>query len=61
MSLMHTALGNGIAAYLTGEKSASDALADIEAAYTTAAKEAGVALRATSFKAEVLPALQSFI
>ena len=42
MSLMHTALGNGIAAFLTGEKSASDALADIEAAYTTAAKEAGV-------------------
>ena len=42
MSLMHTALGNGIAAYLTGEKSASAALADIEAAYTTAAKEAGV-------------------
>ncbi len=42
MSLMHTALGNGIAAFLTGEKSAADALADIEAAYTTAAKEAGV-------------------
>ena len=42
MSLMHTALGNGIAAFLTGEKSASAALADIEADYTTAAKEAGV-------------------
>ena len=42
MSLMHTALGNGIAAFLTGEKSAADALADVEAAYTTAAKEAGV-------------------
>ena len=39
---MHTALGNGIAAYLTGEKSASAALADIEAAYTTAAKEGGL-------------------
>ena len=42
MSLMHTALGNGIAAFLTGEKSAEAALADIEAEYTTAAKEAGV-------------------
>ena len=42
MSLMHTALGNGIAAFLTGEKTASAALADIEAEYTTAAKEAGI-------------------
>ena len=42
MGLMHTALGNGIADYLTGAKGASAALADIEAAYTTAAKEAGL-------------------
>ena len=42
MSMMHTALGNGVAAYLTGEKSAEAALADIEAAYITAAKEAGL-------------------
>ena len=42
MSLMHTALGNGVAAYLTGEKSAEATLADIEAAYTTAAEEAGL-------------------
>ena len=42
MSMMHTALGNGIAAYLTGEKSAAAALADIEAAYTTAAQEGGL-------------------
>lgn len=41
--LMHTALGNGIAAYLTGEKDAETTLADIEAAYLTAAKEAGLA------------------
>ena len=42
MGLMHTALGNGIADYLTGAKGASAALADIEAAYTTAAQEAGL-------------------
>lgn len=42
MSLMHTALGNGIADYLTGAKDAATALADIEAAYLTAAKEAGL-------------------
>ena len=40
--LMHTALGNGLASYLTGEKDAATALADIEAAYLTAAKEAGL-------------------
>ncbi len=39
---MHTALGNGIAAYLTGDKGALTTLKDIEAAYTTAAKEAGL-------------------
>lgn len=42
MGLMHTALGNNIADFLTGKESAGQALADIEAAYTTAAKEAGV-------------------
>lgn len=42
MSLMHTALGNGIPAFLTGEKDAATALADIEAAYKTAASEAGL-------------------
>lgn len=42
MGLMHTALGNGIADFLTGKKSATDALADIESAYLTSAKEAGL-------------------
>ncbi|WP_298679649.1 extracellular solute-binding protein [uncultured Lentibacter sp.] len=42
MGIMHTALGNGIAAYLNGDKDAATTLADIEAAYTTAAKEAGL-------------------
>ena len=42
MGLMHTALGNGIADFLTGKKDARTALADIEAAYTTAAKESGL-------------------
>lgn len=42
MGAMHTALGNGIADYLTGAKDASTTLADIEAAYITAAKEAGL-------------------
>jgi len=41
--LMHTALGNGVADYLTGAKDAQTTLADIEAAYLTAAKEAGLA------------------
>ena len=40
MGLMHTALGNNIADFLTGEGRATT-LADIEAAYLTAAKEAG--------------------
>jgi len=39
---MHTALGNGIADFLIGKKDARTALADIEAAYTTSAKEAGL-------------------
>ncbi len=42
MGLMHTALGNGVADYLTGAKDAETTLADIEAAYITAAKEAGL-------------------
>ena len=32
MGVMHTALGNGIADFLTGKKDAASALADIEAA-----------------------------
>lgn len=42
MGLMHTALGNGVADFLTGAKDAATTLADIEAAYVTAAKEAGL-------------------
>ena len=42
MGIMHTVLGNGIASYLTGAKDAETTLADIEAAYITAAKEAGL-------------------
>ncbi|MGI9507905.1 MAG: ABC transporter substrate-binding protein [Geminicoccaceae bacterium] len=42
MGLMHTALGNGIADYLNGDKDAATTLADIEAAYLTSAKEAGL-------------------
>jgi multiple sugar transport system substrate-binding protein len=40
--LMHGALGENLAAFFTGEKSAADTLAAVEASYTTAAKEAGV-------------------
>ena len=42
MGLMHTALGNEIPAFLTGDRDAAATLAAIEEAYTTAAKEAGV-------------------
>jgi ABC-type glycerol-3-phosphate transport system substrate-binding protein len=42
MGLLHTALGNEIPAFLTGERDAAATLAAIEEAYTTAAKEAGV-------------------
>ena len=42
MGMMHAALGNGIADFLIGKKDARTALADIEAAYTTSAKEAGL-------------------
>lgn len=39
--LLHTALGDNIADFLQGKESAEQALADIEAAYTAAAKEKG--------------------
>ena len=42
MGLMHTALGNGLSDYFTGDKDAAATLADIEAAYLTSAKEAGL-------------------
>jgi hypothetical protein len=42
MSLMHTALGDNIADFLTGAETAEQTLADIEASYSAAAKEAGL-------------------
>ncbi len=39
--ILHTALGDNIADFLQGKESAEQALADIEAAYTSAAKEKG--------------------
>ncbi len=42
MGLMHTALGNELPAFFTGDVSAEEALAAVEAAYTTAAQEAGL-------------------
>ncbi len=42
MGLMHSALGNELPAYFTGERDAAATLEAIESAYTTAAKEAGV-------------------
>jgi ABC-type glycerol-3-phosphate transport system substrate-binding protein len=42
MGLMHTALGDNIADFLTGKESAEQALADVEAAYLAAAQEAGL-------------------
>jgi ABC-type glycerol-3-phosphate transport system substrate-binding protein len=39
--LMHTALGAEIVDFMQGKESASQALADVEAAYTAAAKEKG--------------------
>lgn len=41
MGLLHTAAGDNIADFLQGKESAKQALADIEAAYTAAAKEKG--------------------
>lgn len=40
--MMHSALGNGISAFLTGDKDAKTTLADIEAEYIKAAKEGGL-------------------
>ncbi len=42
MGLMHSALGNGIAEFLTGRKDAQTTLADIEAAYLSRARETGL-------------------
>lgn len=41
MSLLHTALGNNLVEFLQGSESADQALADVTAAYTEAAQEAG--------------------
>ena len=41
MGLLHTALGAEISEFLQGNESAEQALADVEAAYTTAATEEG--------------------
>jgi ABC-type glycerol-3-phosphate transport system substrate-binding protein len=41
MGLLHTAIGDNLADFLTGKEDAATALADIEAAYTAAAKEKG--------------------
>ena len=42
MTVMHTALGDGLAAYMTGDKDVETTLDDIEAAYVTAAREEGL-------------------
>jgi multiple sugar transport system substrate-binding protein len=42
MGLIHSAIGNNIADFLTGRASAEDTLAKVDAAYTTSAREAGV-------------------
>jgi multiple sugar transport system substrate-binding protein len=42
MGLMHTAIGNNIADFLTGQESAEESLADAEEAYRAAAREAGL-------------------
>ena len=41
MGLLHTALGDNLADYLLGAKTAERTLADVEAAYTAAARERG--------------------
>ncbi|MFD1797350.1 extracellular solute-binding protein [Paracoccus aurantiacus] len=41
MGLLHTALGDNLAEYMQDQESAEQALADVTAAYTTAAREAG--------------------
>ena len=40
-SLLHTALGAELPDYMQGKETAEEALADVEAAYTAAAKEQG--------------------
>lgn len=42
MGLVHTAIGNQIPGFFTGEKSAEQALSDAEDEYLTAAREAGL-------------------
>jgi multiple sugar transport system substrate-binding protein len=42
MGIMHTALGNHVADFLTGKKTAPEVLADVEAEYLTGAKEKGL-------------------
>lgn len=41
MGILHTAIGDNIADFLAGSEDAATALADVEAAYTAAAREAG--------------------
>ena len=41
MGLLHTSLGNELADFMQGKESANQALSDVEAAYTAAAKEKG--------------------
>ncbi|SFS05315.1 ABC transporter substrate-binding protein [Yoonia litorea] len=41
MGLLHTALGNELSDFLQGNESAEQALSDVEAAYTAAAREQG--------------------
>jgi multiple sugar transport system substrate-binding protein len=41
MGLMHTALGDNLSEFLQGQESAEQALADVEAAYVTAARAQG--------------------
>jgi ABC-type glycerol-3-phosphate transport system substrate-binding protein len=41
MGLLHTALGDNLADFLSGKEDAATALADVEAAYTAAAREKG--------------------
>ena len=42
MGLMHTALANNLAGFFTGQQSAEQTLARVEAAYAAAAKEKGL-------------------
>ncbi len=42
MGLMHTALGNELSAFLTGDRTAEETLIAVEESYTSAAKEAGL-------------------